>query len=266
MPGSYYVRFDSSTLPSGYTFTRHNATLDGQQASRSQLSATSNWDDVDSDALVPWVNLSVSDSGTEAELGKPFAYTVAYTNTDSAITAQNVVITLQIPQGTTFMPASSDVAWTCPDNKGGAFCSAAVGDVAPHAHGSLKFSVLLSDKQEDVPDVIVTVANMVNSTVARTADVTLAAGEANLTVDAGIVLIEASLDSAGPTLPTSLPANDQPKQHLQLFLPSLQLNAGPAQSSSVPEPTASEPQASAPKAANPQLTITVFLPSVQAEK
>jgi hypothetical protein len=191
---------------------------------------------------------------------------VSYTNTDAAMTAKGVVISKQIPPGTSFVTVSSDPAWKCPNKNAGTVCVANIGDIAPHKSGSLKFTVLLSKNEQDVPEVIGTFANLSQATPANTPLYTLAAGEANMTVDAGIVLIESSLQTAGPTVPTSLPTHDQPKQKVQLFLPSLESNAGPVQSSSVQEPAAQpaadEAQASGPKAEKPQKITALFLPAI----
>jgi hypothetical protein len=58
-------------------------------------------------------------------------------------------------------------------------------------------------------------------TVARTEVVTLAGGESNLTIDAGIVALNASFTAGTPTDPTNLPDGEQPKQVQQMYLPTL---------------------------------------------
>jgi hypothetical protein len=86
--------------------------------------------------------------------------------------------------------------------------------------------------------------------------VTLAAGETNLTVDAGLVLLTESLTVPTPTEPTNLPDTDQP--HLgkpKLFLPDMQNN-----------PVAATADVASEASRPAQKQTPLFLPVLQANQ
>jgi uncharacterized repeat protein (TIGR01451 family) len=204
-PGAYYVEFASVA---GYPFTHYNISGNGQ-------------DKLDSDPLVPWVDVTISDNGAEGEFGAPLTYTFFYTNTDATLAATNVVISTTIPTGTSFVADASDPNWNCTSAASGSICTLTLANVAANSSGSALFTVLVSDNSAVVPEMLDIAASLTQATLARTEVVTLAAGETNLTVDAGVVRIESNLTTATPTSPTNLPEGNQPSQEF-IFLPSVQ--------------------------------------------
>ena len=202
-PGSYYVKF---ATVQGYSFTRHN--IGSNEA-------------VDSDPLVPWLDVTISDGGVEADLGQPLTFTFFYTNTDATLAATNVVISTTIPTGTSFVAAASDAGWSCSDTAAGSVCTLTLANVPANSSGSVTFTVLLSASEPAVPDQLDLVASLTQNTPAQTSVVTLAPGETNLNVDAGIVLLGADLTVPTPTEPTNLPVSEQPQGQRQIFLPSV---------------------------------------------
>jgi uncharacterized repeat protein (TIGR01451 family) len=171
--------------------------------------------------LVPWLLVSIDTGGDEGEYGKPLSYTFHYTNTDAARAATNVVISTTIPTGTSFVAESSD-AWSCSQVTAGGVCAITLANIPANTSGSFVFTVLLSTEKSDIPSGGLDIfANVTQGTVARTEVVTLAGGESNLTIDAGIVALNASFTAGTPTDPTNLPDGEQPKQVQQMYLPTL---------------------------------------------
>jgi uncharacterized repeat protein (TIGR01451 family) len=204
-PGSYYLEFGTVR---GYSTARHDINGNSQDA-------------LDSDPRVPFITASISDGGIEAELGKPLTYTVSFTNTDLTMDAQGLVLSMTIPTGTTFVPRSSHSNWQCTGQAAGRICTITIPALPATATVSRTFTVLLDEDDLDVPDLIEILADVTNGTIARTGIVTLEAGEADLTVDAGLELLQAQTRTLTPTAPTNLPPNQQPGEG-SLFLPSLQ--------------------------------------------
>jgi uncharacterized repeat protein (TIGR01451 family) len=212
LPGSYYVEF--ANVP-GHVFTRYNIGTNGMDSDDS-LDAT------DSDPLVPWVGVGISNGGVEAELGAPLTFTFFYSNTSDNLAATNVVISTTVPAGTSFVAASSDPGWSCPNPTAGSVCTLTVKTLAAGANGSATFVLLLDANEPAVPDMLDLFVSVTQGTVARTRNVTLAAGENNFNFDAGIVRIESSLQTATPTDPTNLPPSEQPQQgRKNVFLPTV---------------------------------------------
>jgi uncharacterized repeat protein (TIGR01451 family) len=156
----------------------------------------------------------------EGELGEPLAYTFFVTNTDPILPAVNVVISTTIPAGTTFVPASSNPDWRCDKDTAGGVCTLTIARLAATKSASAVFVVLLSDSEPEVPNVLDLFGDLSQGTVARTQIVTLSPGETNLTVDAGIVLIEAGAQTPTPTEPTNLP--EQPQPGPRVYIPVVQ--------------------------------------------
>jgi hypothetical protein len=206
-PGSYYVEF--ATVP-GHPFTKYNVNGNGNEAA-------------DSDPLVPQVEVSVSDGGEEGELGKPLTYTFSYSNTDPSLPASNVVISTTVPVGASFVATGSTPDWLCTSPEAGGICTLAISLLDANTNGSATFIVLLKSERNNVPNPLNLSVGLTHSSLARTQDVTLAAGETNLTVDAGIVQIGASLETPTPTKPTGLPGGPQPgNTNKFIYLPSVQ--------------------------------------------
>jgi choice-of-anchor A domain-containing protein len=199
--GTYYVEFANVE---GYSFTHYNVTGNSQDAA-------------DNDPVVPVVEVSVSDGGVEGQFGQPLAYTFLYTNTDATLAASNVVISTTVPVGTSFTPDGS--GWIC---AAGTVCTFTIPTVAANSSSSVTFVVTLGFTDAEVPDALELLVSLTQSTVARTEVVTLGEGETNLTVDAGLVRIEASLQTATPTAPTNLPGTGQPQARRAMFLPTVQ--------------------------------------------
>jgi uncharacterized repeat protein (TIGR01451 family) len=205
-PGSYYLEFGTVR---GFGFARFDSNANSQDA-------------LDSDPRVPYVAVSISDGDRESELGKPLTYTLSFTNTDLTLDAQGLVISMTIPTGTTFVPASSDSNWSCTGQDAGRLCTVTIPTLPAAATRSVSFTVLLDDEDSVVPDLIDLLADVTNGTLARTSIVTLDPGEVDLTVDAGLEILQAQTRTPTPTNPTNLPQEEQPQQEDKLFLPSLQ--------------------------------------------
>ena len=204
-PGSYYVEFASVD---GYSYTHYNVNGNAQDAE-------------DSDPLVPWVNVTISDGGLEGELGQPLVYTIFYTNTDVTLAATNVVISTTIPTGTSFVAASSNAGWVCSNPAAGNVCTLTLPTLAANTSGTATFVVLLSTSEPAVPDLLDIFVDLTQGTIARTQVVPLGAGESNLTVDAGLVIINSQLTTPTPTDPTNLPGGEQPHNTF-IFLPMVE--------------------------------------------
>jgi hypothetical protein len=136
-----------------------------------------------------------------------------------------VVISATVPAGTTFVPEASTPGWTCAGNgvAAGTVCSFTVAQLAAGGTTSARFTVQLGDDDNQVPDVITLLADVDQSTPARTAPVTLTGGQTNLTVDAGLYF---KTFTSTPTPrrpgPTNLDETDQPGATNRLFIPSVQ--------------------------------------------
>jgi uncharacterized repeat protein (TIGR01451 family) len=205
--GSYYVEF--ANVP-GFAFTKYNVNGNSQDA-------------MDSDPVVPLVEVSASDGGMEGKLGQPLTYTFYYTNTDTQLAATDVVISTTVPLGTTFTPGNS--GWECVGGStlvtANTVCTFNIPTVAANSSGSTTFVVTIGSTDSEVPNLLDLLINLTHGIVARTNVVTLEARETNLTVDAGIVRTEASLQTAVPTSPTNLPPSKYPPQGTFMFLPTV---------------------------------------------
>ncbi|MCC6457746.1 MAG: VWA domain-containing protein [Caldilineaceae bacterium] len=221
--GTYYAEF---VAPQGYAFTKHNVNDNTQDA-------------VDSDPLVPELVVSASDGGVEAEFGGLLTYTLFYTNSDPLLAASNVVISTTVPAGTTYVAEGSSAGWTCTngDNAGGV-CTLTLATLDAKSSGSATFVVKLKESGSDVPDVLDLPVYVTQGTIGRTALVTLAAGDNNLDLDAGLKRITeaARVNTPTPTDTTNLPPTeqptDQPNTRQFMFLPTLKSNDANVQSSS----------------------------------
>jgi uncharacterized repeat protein (TIGR01451 family) len=81
------------------------------------------------------------DFGIEVEPGDTIQYTIRFTNTGTN-TANGVVLTDTVPQGTVFSPTLSTPGWNCLDKVGGSLCTYDIGTVGPNfAGGSLVYGV-----------------------------------------------------------------------------------------------------------------------------
>ena len=166
------------------------------------------------------LDITIDDGGDPAVKGEPLTYTFFYTNTDPTLAATNVVISTTIPAGTTFNPATSNAGWSCPNTAAGTVCTLTVATLNGNASGSATFTVNIDENAPNVPlDIFTTVTQ---STLARTQVVTLVAGQTNLTLDAGIVILGSSLTTPTPTDPTNIPGGEQPNQRKSIFLPTVQ--------------------------------------------
>lgn len=93
--------------------------------------------------------------------------------------------------------------------------------MAPNSASTLLFALTLKEA-EVFPTAIDLDVFLTHSTTARTQTVTLADGEVNLTLDAGIVRTVGSEQTPTPTNLTSLPEEEQPQesqQRMEMFLP-----------------------------------------------
>jgi hypothetical protein len=242
-PGTYYVEF---ATVKGYSYTRHDVSGNSKDAA-------------DSDPHVPWIDFTIGNDGKDIELGKPFAFTIFYTNTES-IEAKNLVISKTVPAGTS-LKAGDDLDWTCDGTTPGSLCTLTLGTLAANASGSKTFTLNLSNNADEVPDFLDLIVSFTNGTLGRTDNVTLVAGETNLTVDAGLVQLVSSMTLATPTEPTNLPDDHQPEQSpRKLFLPSLQDNPT-VDTSSLPASQGEEPAGDEPA----QLQGSLYLPAVKGD-
>jgi hypothetical protein len=205
-PGAYYVEF---ATPQGYSFTKYNVNNNTEDAA-------------DSDPLVPQVAISVSDQGMDGMAGEPLTYTVFYTNSDVSLPAVNVVVSATIPAAARFSAAGSTPAWNCASIEAGGICRFTLPTLAVNTSGSATFVVLLDEDSKKVPSFLDLWISLTQGSVARTGVVTLEEGEVDLTVDAGIVEIGATLQTGTVIVPTGLPILPQPNARGFIYLPSIQ--------------------------------------------
>jgi uncharacterized repeat protein (TIGR01451 family) len=205
LAGTYYVEF---TAPQGHSFTRHNVN-------------SNSLNETDSDPVVPTVEVGIDDGGEEAQVGEELTYTFFYTNSDSTLATADLTISTTIPVATSFVAAGSSAGWNCAAVQAGSVCTINVGSVAANASGSVTFVVLLDDDDSVVPPLLDLLVDVTQAGVGRTDTVTLGEGETNLTVDAGLVVLEATRQTETSTGPTGLPPSEQPGQQLDLYLPSV---------------------------------------------
>jgi uncharacterized repeat protein (TIGR01451 family) len=239
--GSYYVIF---TAPQDFNFTKYNV-------------FNNETDTVDSDAQMAWVEVSVSDGNIDqAELGAPLTYTIYYTNTDPTRDATDVIITMQVPVGTTFLNGSQGLTCEGGNTGEGTICTLTIANLAANTSGSATFTVTLGEDELLVPDTLNFLVDLVHGGAARTQNVTLTLGEIVNSLDAGIVRIDANQTTATPPAATNLPPGEQPQQQWEMFLPTLRVSDAPAETSSVaPQTEQTEAQANA-----------TFLPTVETEE
>jgi hypothetical protein len=97
-----------------------------------------------------------------------------------------------------------------------------VNHLAANASDSAILTVLLSTEKGAISVAgIDLIATVTNGNLARTEVVTLAPGESNRTLDAGLVVLQASLTTGTPSDPTGLPGDGQPNLRAHIFLPTL---------------------------------------------
>jgi uncharacterized repeat protein (TIGR01451 family) len=279
MPGEYYVEF---TAPGGYNFTHYHTTSAKEEA---DIEATD--ESLDSDAMMPWVGVSISDGGLEAELGAPFTYTFFYTNTDESRAAKNVVLSTLVPVGTTFIPGLSTM--TCADGKteAGTLCTFTLGELPAGDSGFATFTVQLADSDAEVPNELDVLVTLTQSAVARTQGISLGTGEDNMTIDAGLVRMDYNIQTPTPTESTNLPEGEQPQQPgRSIFLPALKVADPNVTASSLEQPEeVVEPQSEQqPEEVQPEelpapeqaeqpaegdasaQAVSLFLPNVEADQ
>lgn len=207
-PGSYIVGF---AQPESFAFTEYDVDGNSQDAR-------------DSDARVPSLALNVGKPSQEVALGDRLTYALNVTNPDTEVTATNVVISATVPAGTTFVPGVSTPGWVCAGNAttAGTVCSFTVAQLAAGGQTSALFVVELGTDDEEVPEIINLFTDVSQTTPARTAPVTLAGGDVNLTLDAGLYL-KSFVTTPTPRRPgpTNLEENEQPQARERLFLPAL---------------------------------------------
>jgi hypothetical protein len=210
--GSYFVEF---VPPAGFALTQSNVQNNGQDA-------------LDSDAAAPVVNISVSDGGVKAELGKPLSYTISYENVDQVYDAVGVVLSSTVPAGTVADLAASTPGWSCSASPaiGGAVCTLAVGPLAAGAQGSAQFVVVVGSDDATVPTNLALAVSVTHSTPGRSHVTTPPANGSDPTLDAGLVLGDVRQRTGlvtvrTPGIPTGLDDEDQPGQPRYLFLPAV---------------------------------------------
>jgi uncharacterized repeat protein (TIGR01451 family) len=205
-PGSYYVHF---ARPQGYVFTRYNV---GDPAQ-------------DSNAQVPTLALQVTTPLAEVALGGVLSYTLTYANAAGQPTATGVVLSATVPAGTTFLPGASTAGWVCADDStaAGTPCTLTVAEVTAGTQAQVLFVVQLGTDDAQVPDAINLAVTIDQATPGRTGVVTLAAGEQNLTIDAGIYLQAVTVtETPRRPGPTNLDPGAQPLGRNKIYLPAVQ--------------------------------------------
>jgi uncharacterized repeat protein (TIGR01451 family) len=210
VPGAYYVVFDQ---PEGFTFTERDVNGNSQ-------------DTIDSDAQVPALTLTVATPETEIALGDRLSYTLNYGNADSQLAAVTVVLSTTVPTGTTFLPAASTAGWVCTGNQtaAGTICTLTVAQLAADTQDQALFVVQLGTDDAQVPEIIGLSVSLTQATPGRTPPVTLAGGEQNLTLDAGIYPDDDLTEIETPRRPgpTNLEEGAQPHNTGKLYIPSIQ--------------------------------------------
>lgn len=206
-PGTYYVEF---VAPPGFNFTKYNVSANAQDA-------------LDSDPLVPWLDMNVSDGDMAGRAGKPLTYTLSYSNTDAELVVNDLAISTTLPLGTSFVMTASSPGWSCNNAVTPTTCNYSVPTLAANEHGAITLVILLDKDNAKVPEILDLMVSLSQKTIARTELVTLDAGETDLTVDAGLVRIDAISSTVKVTVPTALPPTDQPGANESLFLPTVQL-------------------------------------------
>jgi uncharacterized repeat protein (TIGR01451 family) len=237
--GAYYVEF---TTPEGYRFTQYDASSNSKDAA-------------DSDPLAPTVKVTISDGGVEPGLGESLTYTISYANTDANLVATQVVISVTVPEGTSYRAMGSSPGWSCTDENAGGICTLTLPTVAAGTSGSVNFVVLLNQEDDEVPDQLDMLISVTQEPVGRTDLVTLDAGEDNRTVDAGIILVETrSLLTTMAAGPTDLPVVPQPNAlKNRVFLPEVRHSSEGVASSAVQEEVQSSEKPN------------TFLPAIQSQ-
>jgi hypothetical protein len=150
----------------------------------------------------------------------PIAYT-AYTNSDLNLAASHVAISATVPVGTRYIITGSTPGWSCTSAEAGGNCIFALPTLAAKSSGSMAFTVLLDEDNTIVPNVLDLLVELTQGTPLRTAQVTLDEGETDLTVDAGIVHIDAHKQTETALRPTGLPPTGQPRRGEFIYLPSI---------------------------------------------
>jgi uncharacterized repeat protein (TIGR01451 family) len=180
---------------------------------------------IDSDAIVPMVQLSVSNFApqTAVDFDSDLLYTIHYTNTDIGHVATSLVITAAIPTGTSFVAERSNPAWSCTRVNAEGICTVTVASLNAESFGSLAFVVNLEGSNLEGPQMLELSVGLTNGSRARTRIVTLVAGEENYFMSAGLVrTLVVTRKTQVPHAPTKLPVIEQPKQQRFLFLPAVQ--------------------------------------------
>jgi hypothetical protein len=204
--GTYYVEF---SLPQGFSATAYNVSNNSRDAA-------------DSDPLVPSLDLSISDGDEQGVAGKPLTYTLSYSNTDADLVASDLVISTTLPLGTSFVVTDSTTGWNCALIGSLTSCTYSIPSLAANEHGTTTLVLLLDEDEEKVPNILDLPVSLSQGTVARTELVTLDPGETDLTIDAGIVRVDAISSTQKVTRPTALPPAMQPTRQTYMFLPTVQ--------------------------------------------
>ena len=87
--------------------------------------------------------LNVSVEPINPAPGENVTYRFSYQN-NGAVTLNNIVLSLTVPQYTTWNEALSTAGWTCSNGgDAGAVCTYPIGTIAPGASGEVRFVVTL---------------------------------------------------------------------------------------------------------------------------
>ena len=212
-PGSYFVEF---IPPPAYALTTPNVQNNSQ-------------DTRDSDAIVPNLNVAVSDGAIEPKLGGLITYTITISNPNLLYAATNSRIATSVPSGTTFIPNASTPAWACNANatSAGTPCYINLIHLPAGANTRLTFVVQLASEGDSVPEIIDLEVELINNTAGRSHTTTLAAGAEDPTLDAGLFegdqRVASGIRTPRDAGPTDLPTSGQPSApgNSRLFLPGL---------------------------------------------
>jgi uncharacterized repeat protein (TIGR01451 family) len=162
-PGTYVVEF---TPPTGYAFTRPNATGDASDSDAIPDAATGigrtalitvgpdeRNDTVDAGFIpVPKLVIAKSVSAEPAQPGGILTYTIVFTNVGQ-LAATGVVVTETVPNFTTFLPTQSTPGWRCANGQtsAGTPCTFAIGTLPAQGGNGRLFFVVQIDKALRVP-------------------------------------------------------------------------------------------------------------------
>jgi uncharacterized repeat protein (TIGR01451 family) len=209
-PGRYMVEFEPLA---DYTFT----TVDVQDNSQ---------DTLDSDARTPAVMTAVSDGGVEPQVGDILTYTVDYTNTSDFLPIANLVFSVSVPIGTSYIQTSNPNTWSCAGGATGTstVCSYRLENIAAGSTGKIQFTVKLGPDDKSVPEILRFVFGASSSARSQSSGTTLEAGEEDRSIDAGMMTmaeVATTVFTPRNTTPTGSDPGTQPFA-ANLYLPDVQ--------------------------------------------